>query len=77
MGLVILHARCGILKLVAGLTMSEVWPSGAPKKEKWFTEEDLEIYASFPKNNDQSSQWIVAFESYTDSLVSEKRVAQQ
>lgn len=72
-----LYGECGILKLVAGLTMSEVWPGGAPITEAWFSNDDIENYANFPNNEHHSSQWILAFESYVDTMVSENQGSHQ
>lgn len=57
--------------------MSEVWPGGAPTTEAWFSNEDVDKYAKFPNNEHHSSQWIPAFESYVDIMISENQAPQQ
>lgn len=66
-----LHGRCEVLKLVAGLLVGELWPHGPPTDAPWFSERDSAIYASFPSYINHSSQWIVDFESFVDVLDSE------
>lgn len=66
-----LHGKCEILKLVAGLLVNELWPHGPPTDAPWFSERDSAIYASFPTYINRSSQWVIDYESFVDVLDSE------
>lgn len=72
---VILCEGCEVLKLVAGLIVREVWPAGPPVTDPWFSASDLKIHAKFPKSGSQSSQWILAFESYIYDLITESQIS--
>ncbi|MCJ1468334.1 hypothetical protein MMC07_006962 [Pseudocyphellaria aurata] len=65
---IILHERCHVLKLIAGLIVREIWPDGTPARDLWPRQHDSELYRPFPKANSQVSQWIIDFESFVGNL---------
>lgn len=69
LGDIILHGRCHVLKLIAGLIVREIWPDRTPTRDLWPAQHDSKLYRLFPKANSQVSQWIIDFESFVGDLV--------
>lgn len=71
------HARCQVLKLLAGSMINVMLNNGVIPKHIWADKTDNSVFASFPRAEQQDTQWVTSFEGYIEGLNLDDTAAQQ
>lgn len=63
--------KCQILRLVAGTMIRGMISLGIQEANFWPIDADERMFADFPRGQHHTSQWVVDFEEYLDSIFSQ------